>query len=98
MLRIPKYPIRLQSGRLEDIVPWAGCGYCLWTRRDDSPQKCRINTAVGREREYEIKPAGQKKRVLIAGSGLAGIEAARVAALRGHEVILYEKEHYLVDR
>jgi NADPH-dependent 2,4-dienoyl-CoA reductase/sulfur reductase-like enzyme len=42
-----------------------------------------------------MKPAEKKKKVLIAGSGPAGMEAARVAALRGHEVILYEREHRL---
>ena len=91
----PELPNKVAAGRLEDIAPCAGCGYCLWTRRDDSPQKCRINAAVGKEREYEIQPAGKKKRVLIVGSGPAGMEAARVAALRGHEIILYEREHHL---
>jgi 2,4-dienoyl-CoA reductase (NADPH2) len=50
---------------------------------------------LGREREFGIKPAEKKKKVLVVGSGPAGMEAARVAALRGHEVILYEKEHRL---
>lgn len=54
-----------------------------------------MNAAVGREQEYEIKPAEKKKRVLIAGSGPAGMEAAMVAALRNHEVILCEKGHQL---
>jgi 2,4-dienoyl-CoA reductase (NADPH2) len=58
----------------------------------DSPLRCRINAALGRHREFEIKPAEKKKRVLIAGGGPSGLEAARVAALRGHDVTLYEKE------
>jgi 2,4-dienoyl-CoA reductase (NADPH2) len=50
---------------------------------------------LGREREYEIKPAAKKKKVMVVGGGPAGMEAARVAALRGHEVALYEKERWL---
>ena len=49
----------------------------------------------GREQEYAIKQAEKKKKVVVVGGGPAGMEAARVAALRGHEVILYEREHKL---
>jgi len=91
----PELPNKIAAGRLEDIVPCPGCGYCSHTRKGDSPMRCRMNAAVGREREYEIKPAEKKKRVLIAGGGPAGLEAARVAASRGHEVKLFEKEHTL---
>ncbi len=84
-------PNKVAAGHLEDIRPCCGCCYCVETRKDDGPQKCRVNPASGREREYEIKPAAASKRVLVAGSGPAALEAARVAALRGHEVMLNEK-------
>ena len=58
----------------------------------DSPLRCRINAALGRHREFAIEPAREKKHILVAGGGPSGLEAARVAALRGHKVTLYEKE------
>jgi 2,4-dienoyl-CoA reductase (NADPH2) len=84
-------PKKVAAGRLDDITPCPGCGYCVETRKGDGPQKCRVNPASGREREYEITPAEKKKKVLVAGGGPAAMEAARVAALRGHDVTLYEK-------
>jgi NADPH-dependent 2,4-dienoyl-CoA reductase/sulfur reductase-like enzyme len=54
-----------------------------------------VNPMVGREIDFRIEPASTKKRILIIGGGPAGLEAARVAALRGHEVFLYEKEKRL---
>jgi len=91
----PELPNKVAAGRLEDVAPCPGCGYCSHSRQGDQPLHCRMNAAVGREQEYEIKPALKKKKVLIAGGGPAGMEAARISALCGHEVILYEKGHQL---
>lgn len=52
---------------------------------------CAVNPAVCREKAYEIKPAIGKKNVVVIGSGIGGMEAARASALRGHNVSLYEK-------
>jgi 2,4-dienoyl-CoA reductase (NADPH2) len=87
----PDLPNKVATGRMKDIAPCAGCGYCVHSRKGDSPMKCRMNAAAGREKEYAIVPAEKKKRVLIVGGGLAGMEAARVAALRGHDVTLWDK-------
>ena len=87
----PELPNKVASGRLQEIAPCAGCGYCVHSRKGDSPMKCRMNAAAGKEREYAIIPVQKKKRVLIIGGGLAGMEAARVASLRGHNVTLCEK-------
>jgi len=92
LLADPELPNKLASGRLEDIAPCTACNTCNEVIWIPEPVICQVNAALGREREYEIKPAAKRKRVLVVGGGPAGMEAARVAALRGHEVMLYEKE------
>jgi len=67
------------------------CLECRTPFQRYQPVSCRVNAALGKEREYEIKPAARKKRVVVVGGGPGGMEAARVAAARGHEVVLYEK-------
>jgi 2,4-dienoyl-CoA reductase (NADPH2) len=81
-------PRKLAEGREEDIAPCTACMTCFTRVEHGQSPQCRINPALGREKEYEISPAAQRKRVFIVG-GPAALEAARVAALRGHEVSLY---------
>ena len=88
----PELPNKLAEGRLEDIRPCTGCSTCFDNNEHGNPPLCQVNASIGKEKEYEIKPAQKKKRVMIVGSGPAGMETAMVAALREHEVILYEKE------
>jgi 2,4-dienoyl-CoA reductase (NADPH2) len=91
----PELPNKIASGRLGDIVPCTGCLTCFDGNEHGLPPMCQVNAALGKEREYEIKPAKKRKRVMVIGGGPAGMETARVAALRGHEVLLYEREHKL---
>ena len=93
----PELPNKVQEGRLDDIRPciacMQGCTDRTWAQLDLT---CLVNPAAGREREWaRLKPAAMKKRVLVVGGGPAGMEAARVAALRGHDVTLWEKASVL---
>ena len=96
LLADPELPNKVAAGKLDDITPCTRCLSCIDAIFDHiipGRSCCRVNASLAREREYEIKPAVKKKKVMVVGGGPAGLEAARVAALRGHEVALYEKEH-----
>jgi 2,4-dienoyl-CoA reductase-like NADH-dependent reductase (Old Yellow Enzyme family)/thioredoxin reductase len=96
LLADPEFPRKAREGRFEDIRP---CIACLQGCRDHLylglPITCLVNPRAGMEAEYKIEPAEKRKKVFIIGGGPGGMEAARVAALRGHEVTLTEKENHL---
>lgn len=87
-----EYPNKVREGRLDDIQPCTHCGNCNILYNE--PRKCRINASFGTT-QYEVKKAAKKKKVLVVGGGPAGLQAARIAAMRGHDVTLFEKGHYL---
>ncbi len=92
----PELPNKAAAGALEDIVPCLACNCgCIGSVVQGLHATCIINPAAGKEKEMAIVPAEKPKKVLVAGGGPAGLEAARVAALRGHQVTLYEKEQKL---
>jgi len=96
LLADPEFPRKAAEGRVDDIRMCTGCNVCIdrvLYRLLDA--RCSINAALGREEQFTIKPAGFAKKVLIVGGGPAGMEAARVAALRGHDVTLYERDNKL---
>lgn len=88
LLADPQLPNKIATGRVREIAPCTACHTCL---EPLEVKKCRINPALGEEEDYSITPATHKKKVLVIGGGPAGMEAARVAAERGHEVYLYEQ-------
>jgi len=80
------------EGREDDIRPCVGATFCLDRIYMGGEALCIHNAATGRELEmpHEIAPAAAKRRVVVVGSGPAGLEAARVAAARGHSVVVFE--------
>ncbi len=97
LLADPEYPNKVREGRFEDIRPCLGCLHCFEMRNRNKKLECRVNPTLGREivPEYQATPAPRRKKVMVIGGGPCGMEAARVAAERGHEVTLYEKSSRL---
>jgi len=97
LLADPDLPRKAAAGRLDEIIPCIGCNQgCVGRLMEQRlTASCLVNPTAGREREMPLIPAERSKRVLVAGGGVAGMECARVAALRGHEVTLCEKSERL---
>jgi 2,4-dienoyl-CoA reductase-like NADH-dependent reductase (Old Yellow Enzyme family)/thioredoxin reductase len=100
LLADPELPNKAKEGKFDEIR------YCLWCNncwdmawRENFKKRgiraCTVNPALMREKEFELKPTSSPKEVLVAGGGLAGMEAARTLAQRGHKVILCEKSQEL---
>ena len=96
LLADPEWPIKVKEGRLDDIRVCIGDqDGCLTRIFNYKYLSCTVNPVTGMERELAITRTGRPKSVLVIGGGPAGMEAARVAALRGHKVTLWEKSDRL---
>ncbi|MBI4507056.1 MAG: FAD-dependent oxidoreductase [Chloroflexi bacterium] len=91
----PELPRKAREGRVEDIRACIGCNQgCVGMVHMRQPITCLVNPTAGVEQEWglqTLQPAARRKRVLVVGGGPAGLEAARVATLRGHRVALWEQ-------
>ncbi|ACV21385.1 NADH oxidase [Slackia heliotrinireducens] len=89
----PLFPLKLYEGRPEDIVHCTRCGTC------ESPlnlaRRCRVNPSLALGDYPEPEPAEEKKKVMVIGGGIGGMETAVIAAKRGHDVVLYEPKRNL---
>lgn len=99
----PEFANKAREGRLIEIRRCIGCNRCIAESIDMTAPAmfrkpvCSVNPQVGREIEWatSFRPAKQPKRVVVAGGGPAGLEVARVAAMRGHDVVLLERSKNL---
>lgn len=95
MLADPELPNKLIAGRPQDIRPCIYCYVCVSQIFVNARVKCAVNARTGHESELVISPAESPRHVVVVGGGPAGMEAARVAALRGHRVTLLERSDRL---
>ncbi len=91
LLADPELPNKAARGSWDEIAPCVGDSMCLVFVQMEEKIACLINAAAGREEEMPLPPAAVAKKVLVIGGGPAGMEAARVAAQRGHRVTLMER-------
>lgn len=91
----PDLPNKARQGQLDDIRFCTACCRCYDDVASDRFMSCSVNALAGREGRYAFTPAQKAKKVFISGGGPAGMEAARVATLRGHRVTLFEAKNQL---
>ncbi|MDO8491124.1 MAG: NAD(P)/FAD-dependent oxidoreductase [Dehalococcoidia bacterium] len=97
LLADPELPNKVREGRSSEIRACIWCNNCLLTAGPLAAwrRSCTVNPALLREREFDLKPAPVPKKVMVIGGGIAGMEAARVLAERGHHVSLFERSDRL---
>ena len=88
----PEFANKVAAEKADDIRPCIGCLRCLNGIMFGKRVACTVNPSFELENEDTLAPAAEKKNVLVIGSGPAGMEAAFVAAKRGHHVVLCEKD------
>lgn len=96
LLADPDYVNKLRSNRYDEVRPCISCQEgCMGRIQEYSMINCSVNPQAARERAMHYEPILKQKRVLVVGGGVAGCEAARVLAIRGHKPVLVEKSDQL---
>jgi 2,4-dienoyl-CoA reductase-like NADH-dependent reductase (Old Yellow Enzyme family)/thioredoxin reductase len=92
----PDWPRKIEDGDAESrLRPCIACNACVDLVGRGERARCSVNPEVGREREWRISPASPPRRVMVVGSGPAGLESACIARQRGHHVSLWERDSQL---
>jgi 2,4-dienoyl-CoA reductase (NADPH2) len=94
LLADPELPNKARTGRLNEIRRCISCQNCIDSMLIapfDANMNCAVNARTGREATLDMKPSAKRRHVVVIGGGTAGMEAARVAAIRGHRVSLFER-------
>ncbi|MFO1172000.1 MAG: FAD-dependent oxidoreductase [Hyphomicrobiaceae bacterium] len=92
----PEIVAKVKAGHPESIRPCVGANVCIAKVQAGGPVRCIQNPETAREHTWgPAKPVKKAKTIAVIGSGPAGLEAARVAASRGHRVTVYEKDTYI---
>lgn len=87
----PHMPRKAREGRIDEIIPCISCNKCIQTLRKDSV-RCTVNPVTGNEGRFRLSKADRPKQVWVVGAGPGGLQAAEIAALKGHQVKIFEKE------
>lgn len=93
----PHLPNKAREGRFDEIIPCVSCNKCIQTLRIDSV-RCTVNPETGYEGQFRFSKTDQVKQVWVIGAGPGGLKAAEVAALRGHQVKIFEKDTWTGGR
>jgi 2,4-dienoyl-CoA reductase-like NADH-dependent reductase (Old Yellow Enzyme family)/thioredoxin reductase len=92
LLADPDWPKKVGQGKLSEVRPCIACNACVDLVARGFEMRCAVNPELGHEDGWELVPATTPRRVMVVGAGPAGMEAARIARMRGHEVSLWERD------
>ncbi|MGV2989810.1 FAD-dependent oxidoreductase [Vibrio sp. E150_011] len=96
LLADPNIVSKIRCGKYEEVRPCLSCHQgCLGRMAEVGNVSCAVNPQCGREEEYSLSPALKCKKVVVVGGGVGGMEVARVASQRGHNVVLFERTSQL---